>query len=146
MNRVNFLLCGVLGLLIWFGMVSCTETPAEEAIRANIKSMQQAAEDKSPRKAVEFLADNFTGNQGIDKTGLRRLMAVIFLKHQNINVVISRLDIEVNQQDPYSAGMSAVVIVSGAQNILPQDGRIYQITGEWQYIDGDWMLVHALWD
>jgi hypothetical protein len=108
--------------------------------------MQQAAEDRKSGEAVEFLADHFTGNNGISKTELRRIMMGLFLRHQNVNVSISRMDIKVNPQDPYSARMESVVILTGAQSILPQDASIYTITGEWHYLDGEWLLVRAEWE
>ncbi|MBN1378388.1 MAG: hypothetical protein JXA04_04055 [Gammaproteobacteria bacterium] len=131
--------------LLFFIVSACSKTAPEEAILANIQSMQEAAENKKPRAAVEYLSENFSGNRGIDKTSLRRIMAGIFLQHKNIHVVITRMDIEVNPQDPFSAQMDGVVILTGAENIFPQDGRVYQVTGEWQYQDDEWMLVRAQW-
>ena len=136
-----------LVLPLLFSLVSaCSKTPAEETILANIHSMQQAAEDKKPRAAVEYLADGFAGNQGVDKMTLRRIMVGLFLRHQNVHVTIPRMDINVNPQDQYSASMEGVVILAGAENILPQDGRMYKVSGDWQYIDGEWMLVRARWE
>jgi hypothetical protein len=131
-------------LLLFAG--ACSRTPPEEAILSNIKSMQEAAENKEARSAVKYLADNFSGNREIDKTGLRRILAGVFLRHQNINVAITRMDIEVKAEDPFSAMMNGVVILTGAENILPQDGRVYKVSGEWQLQDDEWMLVRAQWE
>lgn len=136
----------VLSFLIVFLIAGCSKTPAEEAILENIKSMQQAVEDRVPRKAVEFLDNEFVGNRGIDKMGLRRILAAAFFRHANIRIAITRMDISVNPQDPYSATMNCVAIFSGAENLLPQDGRIYRISGEWQYKDDEWLLVRADWE
>lgn len=139
-----FLSVTTLAFLVFAG--ACSRTPPEEAILSNIKSMQQAAENKEARGAVKYLADNFSGNRGIDKTGLRRILAGVFLRHQNINVAITRMDIEVKTEDPFSAIMNGVVILTGAENILPQDGRVYKVTGEWQLQDDEWILVRAQWE
>jgi hypothetical protein len=146
MDKIFILPAYMFVLLLLVPVSACTKTPPQEAILANIQSMQEAAENKEPRKAVEYLAENFAGNHGIDKMGLRRIMAGIFLQHQNINVAITRMNIEINPLDPYRASMDGVVILTGAANILPQDGRMYKVTGEWQLQDDEWMLVQARWE
>ncbi len=135
-------------LLFWVGLCvsGCSKTPAEEAILKNIESMQQAVEDGVPRKAVEFLDDEFTGNRGVDKMGLRRILIAALFRHANIRINITRMDISVNPRDPFLATMNCVAIFSGADNLLPQDGRIYQISGEWQYKNGEWLLMRANWE
>ena len=136
----------LVSLLIALTASGCSRTPAEEAILENIKSMQRAAEDKKSRKAVECIDDAFLGNRGIDKMSLRRIMAGAFIRHKNITIAITRMEVNVNQQDPFSATMNGVVVLSGAENILPQDGRIYKVSGDWQYKDGEWLLVRANWE
>lgn len=133
----------LLILLIAFG---CSKTPPEEAIRANIKAAQQAVEDRDAGDAVEHLAEDFMGNGRWTKRELRRYLTAVFLRHKNIHVMITRLDVEVASGDPNFATMNAVAVATGARNILPQDGRIYKLDGEWRNLDGDWLLVRLNWE
>lgn len=133
-------------MLAILAAAGCSRTSPEEAIRANIKAAQQAVEERDASDAVEHVAEHFLGNGRLTRQDLRRMLIGIFLRHQNINVVITRMDVNVNPHDPMSADMEGVVVATGAQNLLPQDGRIYKISGEWQDIDGEWMLVRLDWE
>jgi hypothetical protein len=140
--RDNFFL-GVLGILLLAG---CGGKGPEAEIRANIASMQQAVEAKESGAAVEYLAEHFTGSHGLDKQGLRRILMAHFLRHKNINVAITRLDITVNEYNPVSARMEAVVAVTGAEGLLPRAGDLINVGGDWELHEGEWLLVSAEWE
>lgn len=138
-----------LSSLIVIGSVllcACTGPAPEEAIKANIRSMQQAVENKKARDAVEFLSGQFVGNAHVDKMSIRRMLLAHFLRHTEIGVTITRLDIEMNEYDPYSASMHATLVVTGAENILPTNGKLLKVSGKWRYIDDDWLLMNADWE
>ncbi len=128
------------------GSSGCSKTPAEEAILKNIEYMQQAAENREPRNAVRFVDEDFVGNRGIDKMGLRGVVAAALFRHAKIGITITSIKIEVDPVDPYVANMNCVAVFTGAESLLPQDGRIYKITGEWYHKGGDWLLVRASWE
>lgn len=133
-------------LILLLSCISCSKSLPEEAIMANLKSMQQGLEDRKAGKSLEFVSEDFVGNQGLDKRSLKRIMLGQFLRHQNITVVITRMDITINPSDPYSASMEGVVAATGAQNLLPQDGRLYSVQGDWRSIDDEWMLIRLEWE
>lgn len=126
-------------------LAACGKTPPEEAILANIKASQKAVENRDAGDAVKYLTDNFSGNRGMDKQELRRLLAVIFLQHKNINVVITRMDIKVNEYDPSTATMEGVVVATGADRLLPSDGRIFKVNGDWILQNDEWRLSKISW-
>lgn len=127
-------------------LASCSKSPPEEQILTNIKSMQQGLKERKTSKAIEYLAEDFSGNHGVDKKSLRQVLIGQFLQHQNINVVITRMDITVPEHDPYQAVMEGVVIATGAKRILSQDGRIYKVQGDWRYVNDEWLLVRLQWE
>jgi hypothetical protein len=133
-------------IYIFLALAGCGGEGPEAEIRANIASMQQAVEAKESGAAVEYLAEHFTGSHGLDKQGLRRILLGIFLQHKNINVAITRLDITVDEYNPVNARMEAVVAVTGAQNLLPQDGDLISVSGDWELHEGEWLLVNAHWE
>lgn len=143
---MNFLKFNFILLALAILLSGCNEPSSPEAaIRAKIEAAQQAVEDKDAREAVASLADDFSGNHGMDKQALRRLLAVLFLQHKNIHVVITRLDIKINEYDASTAKMEAVVLATGAERLLPKDGRMLQISGDWLNIDDDWQLKNISW-
>jgi hypothetical protein len=138
----NTIFAGLLLVLL----AGCGGEGPEAEIRANIASMQQAVEAREPGAVVEHLADHFAGGNGLDKQGLRRILMAQFLQHKKINVAITHLDITVNEYNPVIARMEAVVAVTGAQNLLPQDGDLINVSGDWELHDGEWLLVSAQWE
>ena len=126
-------------------LVACGETGPEAAIRAKIDLVQKAAEEKIPRRIVAHVADDFSGNHGLNKQRLRALLAGVFLRYKNINVLITSLEVNIDPQHPILATMQAVVLVTGAEHILPENGRVFQVSGDWRLFEGEWELQRATW-
>lgn len=137
--------CLVFCLLILPALSCTTQTGPEEAIRANINAVQQAVEDKDTGEVLDFVTEQFLGNGRIDKQGLRALMLAYYLRHKNINVVVTRMDIEVSPYDPYSAKMQGAVVLTGTDHLLPENGRLVNVSGEWQKYGDDWLLARLDW-
>lgn len=127
-------------------LAACGGAGPEAEIRENIASMQQAVEARESGAAVEYLAEHFTGAHGVDKQGLRRILMAQFMRHKNIRVTITNLDISVNEYNPVTASMSAVVLVTGAEGLLPRDGDLINVSGDWELHEGEWLLVSAHWE
>lgn len=137
-NALLALLVCVLG--------ACSKTAPEQAILEQIETLQQAVEDRSAGRVIEGLSDQFRGNAQLDKREMHRMLVGLFLRHKEINMVITKMDITVNPDDPLSATMQGAAIVTGAQHLIPDDGRVYSVAGHWQKLDGDWLLVSLTWD
>lgn len=142
-----------LFLLIYiavFALAGCSKTPAEEAIRENIDQLQQAIEEKDNGEVREHLSEQFRGFGGnatrIDASNIRQYLAGIFLRYKNIRVVISNTRVAVAEYDPYRATSHSTVAVTGADGLIPDSARLYQITGTWVLEDGDWKLVEVAWE
>lgn len=135
---------GLLSLILL--LPACGGAGPEAEIRENIASMQEAVEARESGAAVEYLAEHFSGPHGAGKQDVRRLLLAHFLQHRKINVTITRLDISVNEYNPVTAQMEAVAIVTGADGLLPRNGEILNISGDWELHDGEWLLVGARWE
>ena len=133
-------------IIICISLYSCSRTPPEEAILANIDSIQIAVEEKKTRKIVSYLTDNFSGSHDLDKQGLRRLLMGLFLRHENINIFVTRMDITYDPRQPQIANMDGIVLLTGASNLLPENGKILKVKGKWHNQDGDWLLANAEWE
>lgn len=127
-------------------LAACGGAGPEEEIRENIAFMQEAVEARESGAAVKYLAEHFAGAHGVDKQALRRILIAQFMRHQNINVAITKLDISVNEYNPVTARMSAVVLVTGAEGLLPRDGELINVSGDWELHEGEWLLVSAHWE
>jgi hypothetical protein len=142
MLQINYrVLPGVVLLL-----AGCAGTEPEAAIRENIAFMQEAVEAKESGAAVKYLAQHFVGTHGVDKQGLRRILMAQFMQHRKISVTMTRLDISVNEYNPITARMDVVVMLTGAENLLPRNGELINVSGDWELHDGEWLLVSAHWE
>ena len=124
---------------------ACTKSTPEQAIVEHIAEVQAAVEDKSAGRIMDILSDEFIANRELDKKALYRLLIAQFLQHNNINVIVSGLEVELAEHDPYRATMSCSVIVTGAERLLPDQGRIYQVSGRWLLDEGEWLLASLNW-
>jgi hypothetical protein len=127
-------------------LVACSKTAPEEAILANIDAMQLAVSERNNGDLVAHVSDNFSGHHDMDKKELRKMIMGMFLRYKNINVVVTRMQILHDPRRPNIAQMDGIILVTGAQGLVPQDGRLLQVTGTWQNDGGDWYLANADWE
>ena len=135
----------IIHLFLSLLLFSCSQTPPEEAIENIMEEIEIAIEQKDNASIMKHVHESFRGNEHIDKTQLRKLLTVHFLRHNNINVVVTQMNIEHDPLQPYYAEMKGIAAVTGAENILPQDGRIYAIEGSWELHGDDWKLTELTW-
>src|SRR3546814_13394589 len=79
---------------------------------------------------VEFLAEDFVGNDGLDRDGARRLAAVYFMRNASIGVTPGPLEVEL--QGDHATVRTTVVLTGGSGGILPDTGRIRGVTTGWR--------------
>jgi hypothetical protein len=127
--------------------VGCSRTPDDQRIRAAITSMQKAIEEKRPRDFMEYVAADFTGNDGsVDREGLANLLRVEALRNEIIGVVVGPADVEL-------AGDRAVVRLTatftggsgGLRGLLPERASIYAIVSGWKRDGKAWRCYNATW-
>ncbi len=138
-NKFSVFLCIAL-------ITACSKPPAEEAVRSNIEAVQKALEEKDTSDVLSYVKSDFLGNGYLEKSEIRRMLIAQFLQHQNINVVFSSLDVEHREELPYQTRMSGLVGVTGAENLLPNDGRLLSVSGTWRLVDDEWLLETLEWE
>ena len=143
LNKITALLA--LPLLILLSACS-KHPPAEVAIAENIEAIQSAIEDKNRSDVMLFLTDNFTANGYLNKEELGKMLLLQFLAHNKISVTVVSSDIQIEPGHTDLAQAKLAVIVTGATRLIPDDGRIYQVTSSWQLNDGDWLLDRLNWE
>lgn len=135
-----------IALLALSSLYGCKRDSSEDAIRANIDQIQTAVEQRNAGGVMEFLADGFLANGQMDRRAVHRMMAGYFLRFRNIRALVSAVEIEVNPYDPVRASMNARVAVVGLDGLLPEDGNVYQVSGEWRFDEGEWLLYSFDWE
>ena len=130
------LLCGVV--------VACSRTPPEQALREQLSAMQTAIETRDAGDVHKLLAEDFIGNDGLDRRGARQLAAATFLRHRDVSARFGPVNIALRGQGDAIARFS-VVATGGSGGLLPDSGQVFDVETGWRLVDGEWRLLTASW-
>ncbi len=135
----------LLPLLALAVLCACTPSPPEQVIRQALQRAEAAIEERDAGDAVAVLAEHFDGGGYYGKQDIRRMLALQFLQHQRIEVLLGNVDIELVEPQRQQAIMTATAVATGGVGLLPDDGRIWRLEGRWELIEGDWLLTRLSW-
>lgn len=134
-----------LAILLMAVSCACRSTPDEQRIRGAITAMQSALEERRPRDAMQWVADDFTGADGsLDRDSLHNLLRAQVLGNARIGVALGPLEIDVREQR--ATVRFTATLTGGDQRWVPQRGAIYAITSGWRSIGGEWRCINAQWE
>ena len=132
-------------LLAGFAMLmACQRESPEQALREQLRQMQAAAEARDPGAFIEAVAEDFSGNAGMDRAALHNLLRLQLLGNAKVGVTTGPLQVEM-QGDRARVSFSAV-LTGGSGRFLPDAAQSYAITTGWRVEDGDWRLYYAQWE
>jgi ketosteroid isomerase-like protein len=122
---------------------ACARTPPEQALRETIAQLQHDIGGRDADAVTSVLADDFVGNEGMDRRGARQLAAGTFLRYREVGATLGPLQVEMRGDRHATVRFTAAI--SGGAGLMPQDAQVYQVTTGWRLVDGDWMLTSAEW-
>ena len=121
----------------------CARSDPEAALRDTIDGLHQSVEARDPAAVQQFLADDFIGNDGLDRDGARRLMAAMLLRHQVLGSTLGPLQVTM-KQDHADVRFQAM-LRGGSGAFLPDSAQLYEVQSSWRLDDGEWTLYHVRW-
>ena len=131
-----------MGLLLVVS--ACSRSDPEQAVRAQVDSLQQAIDARDAGAVEDLLAEDFIGNEGMDRRGAKQLAAGVFLRHREIGARLGPVTVELRGEGEAIARFS-VLATGGSGGLLPEQGQVYQVQTGWRLQDGDWKLLNASW-
>lgn len=123
---------------------ACNRTDPEEVLRTRFAALQQAVEARDAGDVADFLAEDFIGNEGMDRDAARRLAAGMFLRHRQVGVASGPLQVRMHGQDSASLQFDAA-LTGGSGGMLPQQAQWYRVETGWRLQDGEWRMISAQW-
>lgn len=123
---------------------ACSVSDREQQLRQQISALQEAIDRRDVGDVEALLADDFVGNEGMDRRGARQLAAAVFLRHREVAARIGLVEVELRGQDDAVARFQ-VLATGGSGGLLPERGQAYQVETGWRLIDGEWKLRNASW-
>jgi hypothetical protein len=133
-----------IAVLLAIALGACSNDGPEQAVRQRIDALQAAIDARDAGDIQALLAEDFVGNDGIDKRGAQQLAAAVFLRHRQVAAKVGPVSVELRGQADAIARFS-VLATGGAGGLLPEQGQLYQVETGWRLVDGDWQLLNASW-
>ncbi len=124
-------------------LAACASDPPEEALRTQLRDMQLAASERRMADFMQGVADDFTGNNGMDRAALHNMLRLQVLGKSDVTVASSPLQIEL--RDETATVKFSVVLTGTSGRWLPDSAQSYSITSGWRMEEGQWRVYYAQW-
>ena len=135
---------GLLVTLALLATSACSSESPERALRVQVEAMQAAIEVRDAGDVHAILADDFIGNDGIDRRGARQLAVATFLRHRDVAARFGPVQVEMRGQGSAIARFT-VLATGGSGGLLPDSGQVFDVETGWREVDGEWRLLTASW-
>ena len=129
--------------LVWFGLSACgSPPPDEQQIRDRIGVVVAAIQAKDAGPVLEHLEDDFLAQDQLRATNIQGLLVYYGRRHQNLRVLPSHIQIVL---DGERADVQLYALLTGADGLLPEDGRVLKVDSEWVKREGEWRVRRMIW-
>lgn len=132
-----------IAFLLALCVAACARTPDDQAIRASIENGVAAAQAHDASALTDVLADDFIGNDELDKPGLKSQLRGQFVVAKAIGVRVGPIDVEVNG-DRATARFDAFVTDTSGRWIPDRAATLHFETG-WRREGRSWLCNNAKW-
>lgn len=123
----------------------CSRPSPEQQIRERIVALQAAVDARDAGDIDAILADDFIGNEGLDKQGARQLAVGMFLRYRDVSAKLGPATVELRGERDAIARFR-VLATGGSGGLLPDSGQVYEVETGWRLVDGKWQLRNANWN
>lgn len=130
--------------LIVLALAACARQAPEQRLRQAVAQMQEAVEQGRPKAFMAHVAEDFIGNDTLDRDGLDRLLRGQLLLNARVGVRTGPLQVEMGQGDTATVRFT-VLLTGGDGRFLPERGQLQQVASQWRMVDDQWRLYSASW-
>ena len=131
-------------LVLAIALGACSNESPEQAVRTQVATLQAAIDARDAGDIEALLAEDFVGNDGLDRRGARQLAAAVFLRHREVAAKVGPVSVELRGEGDAVARFG-VLATGGSGGLLPEQGQVYQFETGWRLVDGEWKLRNASW-
>ncbi|QRY80048.1 hypothetical protein JVX91_02705 [Pseudomonas sp. PDNC002] len=131
--------------LLIFLLAGCGRDDPRAQLDAAVKQLQDNLEAKSSGAVMEQLHADFRANGEFDRDWARRTMTLMFLRHQQVKVIILSSDSQLDPASPSRGRTDAQVALTGAENLIPDSAGHYSVKLEWWRDGSEWKLARLDW-
>ncbi|WP_217477586.1 hypothetical protein [Stutzerimonas stutzeri] len=135
----------VWGVFAALALAGCNADDPQAALDAAAESLQQSIEKRDTGALMDSLHTDFTANGQYGRDWAQRTATLMFLRHRNVNVIRLSSRSWINPTYPDRGHSQAQVALTGAEHLLPQRARHYEVRLEWWKEHGQWKLARLDW-
>ena len=89
------------------------------------------------------IAEDFAGEQGMDRKEFRRYMTLMSMRQKSVGVTLGPVDVKL-YGDRATAKFTAAI--TGGPGFVPNQAQVYDIETGWRLSGDDWQLISARWN
>ncbi len=125
-------------------LLACVRTSPEQALRERVDLLQRDIDGRRADAVADALAEDFIGNDGMDRRQARRMAAALFLRYRDVRVRFGPLQVQMHG-DTRAAVRFTAAATGGSGGLLPQDVQVFDVTTGWRSESGEWRMASAEW-
>ncbi len=131
--------------LLAFLLTGCGHDDPRAQLDAAVKQLQDSLEAKNSGAVMEQLHGDFRANGELDRDWARRTMTLMFLRHQQIKVIVLSSESQLDPTYSSRGHTQAQVVLTGADNLIPDSAAHYSVKLEWRREGSGWKLARLDW-
>lgn len=136
----------VFAMLALMTLLGCSKQDPQNALEQAAQELQDAIAARQTGKAMERIHADFQGANGMDRQQTRQMMTGMFLRYQNIGLLVVGRECQLDKGFYDRGHCSARVGVSGAQGLIPERADLYKVDTSWQLAGKEWQLREISWE
>lgn len=133
-----------LAVLLLLAGAACARTDPEDRLRERVAELHAALESREVAAMQHVLADDFVGNDGLDRRQARALASMLMSRYRSVSVTFGPIDVRLQPPANATATFHALT-TAGGEGLLPQRVQAYDVETAWREDGGEWVLYHAKW-
>lgn len=133
--------------LLFALLLGCrTDDDPQASLEAAVQQLQDNLQAKKTAAVLDQLHSEFLAQQANDRDWAKRTMTLLFLRHNNVKVLaLSKASvIDVTYRD--KGYTDAQVALTGAEGLIPDSARHFNVKLEWWQDEGEWKLARLEWE
>lgn len=132
-------------ILLLAVLAGCGRDDPRAQLDAAVKQLQDNLEAKNSGAVMDQLHADFRANGEFDRDWARRTMTLMFLRHQQVKVIVLSSDSQLDPTYSSRGRTQAQVALTGAENLIPDSAAHYAVKLEWWREGSDWKLARLDW-
>ena len=121
-HRARSVAIASLLALLLLGTPACSRDSPEQALRLQVDALKTAIEARNAGDVRDLLAQDFIGNEGLDRRGAHGLAAATFLRHRDVGARFGPVQVEMRGHGGRHARFT-VLATGGSGSRVPDSGH-----------------------